>query len=28
MAILTLAEAQKHFNDPVAAGVADTLVSV
>lgn len=28
MAILTLTEAQKHFNDPVAAGVADTLVSV
>jgi hypothetical protein len=28
MAILTLAEAQKHFNDPVAAGVADTLIKV
>ena len=28
MAILTLVEAKKHFNDPVAAGVADTLVSV
>jgi hypothetical protein len=28
MAILTLAEAQKHFNSEIAAGVADTLVQV